>query len=70
MAYPFRPIKKGKGKILRIEPRDSVPLNEAQPMVKALNPKKAPAPIRTRSIPQSKQSFLVSVPIAKGTKES
>ena len=70
MAYPFRPIKKGKGKILRIEPRLHDPRDKAMPMVKALNPKKAPALIRNRSNPQSKQPSLVSIPIAQEGKES
>jgi hypothetical protein len=38
MAYPFQPIKKGKGKILRIEPRLHDPRDKAMPMVIAIRP--------------------------------
>jgi hypothetical protein len=38
MAYPFRPIKKGQSKIVRIEPRVHDPRDKAMPTLIAIRP--------------------------------
>jgi hypothetical protein len=51
MAYPFRPIKKGQRKILRIEPRLHDPRDKAMPMAKAIRPHQ---PLKRRILKESR----------------